>query len=83
MANDPVVTNQGGRSIWSPSNTASGQQQDQEGSRKCPRELCRGAEQLYRLAQTQCQEKATPPAFASRLRHWAHPTSTKQLKLPV
>lgn len=65
MVNGPVMTNQTGQSIISPSNTAPEQQQDQEGARKCPQELCRGAEQLYRLAQTHCQEKATPPAFAS------------------
>lgn len=60
MFSVPMMTSHGEQNICSFPNCALGQQEDQQGDGKCPQDLHRKVEQLYRLSQTWCQEKAAP-----------------------
>lgn len=71
------MTNHGEQNICSCHNCALGQQEDQQGDGKCSQDLHREAEQLYRLSQTWCQEKATPHLCLGQA--LAHANSVKQL----
>lgn len=63
MVNVPVVISEGEKNTCSPSNCALGQQENEEGDRKCHQELHGEVGQLCRLARMQCQDKVPPDSL--------------------